>query len=66
MATFLDIINKCKKDWNCPELMDSAMSAQKPRIPFSSPQLNYSTYGGIPRRMITMFYGNYGDRKSVV
>lgn len=64
MASFEDIINKCKKDWECPELMDAAASAQKPRLPFSSPQLNYSTYGGIPRNMITEFFGNPQGGKS--
>lgn len=64
MPNFNDLINKCKKDWNCEELMDGALSAQKPRLPFSSPQLNYSTYGGIPRNMITEFYGYEGGGKS--
>jgi recombination protein RecA len=64
MSSFDDIINKCKKDWDCPELMDAAASAQKPRLPFSSPQLNYSTYGGIPRNMITEFFGNPQGGKS--
>lgn len=64
MPNFDDIINKCKKEWECPELMDAAASAQKPRLPFSSPQLNYSTYGGIPRNMITEFFGNPGGGKT--
>lgn len=64
MGTYADIIKKKQKDWNCDTLMDSAMSAQGQKIPFSSPLLNYSTYGGIPRGQITEFFGDPGGGKS--
>lgn len=64
MSTFSDIINKCKKDWACPELMDSVNKAHGRKIPFSSPSLNWVTYGGIPRNSITEFYGVPGGGKS--
>lgn len=64
MASFDSIINKAKKDWNCSSLMDGARAARGDKIPFSSPLLNYATYGGIPRKRITIFYGNYGGGKS--
>lgn len=63
-ATFASIINKKKKDWNCAELMDSAKAKRSPKIPFSSPMLNYATYGGVPRRRISHFYGKYGSGKT--
>lgn len=62
--TYESIINKAKKDWNCSSLMDGANAARGEKIPFSSPLLNYATYGGVPRRKITIFYGNYGGGKS--
>ena len=64
MASYESIINKAKKDWNCSELMEGASKSRGDKIPFSSPLLNYATYGGIPRRRITIFYGNYGGGKS--
>ena len=64
MGTYADIINKRKKDWNCSSLMDSAMTERGAKLPFSSPLLNYSTYGGIPRGQITEFFGNPGGGKT--
>ncbi len=64
MSTYLDMINKKKKEWDCESLMDSAKAKRGPKIPFSSPLLNYSTYGGIPRNMITEFFGAPGGGKS--
>lgn len=58
------IINKLKKDWNCSGLMDGARAAKGPKIPFSSPLLNYATYGGIPRNKVTVFFGDPGGGKS--
>lgn len=64
MGTYADIINKKKKEWDCPSLMDAALSERGQKIPFSSPLLNYSTYGGIPRGQITEFFGDPGGGKS--
>ena len=64
MGTYADIINKRKKEWNCSSLMDSAHAERGAKIPFSSPLLNYSTYGGIPRGQITEFFGNPGGGKT--
>ena len=63
-STFSDIINKRKRDWNCSGLMDGAKAVRGSKIPFSSPLLNYSTYGGIPRNQITEFFGDPGGGKS--
>lgn len=64
MGTYADIINKRKKDWNCSSLMDGAHAARGSKLPFSSPLLNYSTYGGVPRGQITEFFGNPSGGKS--
>lgn len=64
MGLYSDILNKRKKEWNCPSLMDAALVEKGRKIPFSSPLLNYSTYGGIPRGQITEFFGDPGGGKS--
>ena len=63
-GSFSDIINKCKKDWNCPQLMESANASRDNKLPFSSPLLNYATYGGVPRNKITEFFGEPGGGKT--
>ena len=62
--SYADIIKKRIKDWNCDRLMDGAKAKRGNKIPFSSPLLNYSTYGGIPRDAITEFFGAPGGGKS--
>lgn len=64
MGTYSDIIAKRKKDWNCESLMDGALAKRGKKLPFSSPLLNYSTYGGIPRGQITEFFGDPGGGKA--
>lgn len=61
---YLDIIEQKKKDWKAPGMMDSANHQMENKIPFSSPLINYSTYGGIPRNRITEFFGEPGAGKS--
>ncbi len=64
MSSFAELIEKAKKDWGCPELMDSYVRTSGNKIPFSSPLLQYSTYGGIPRQKITEFCGAPGGGKA--
>ena len=65
MATSFDrIIKKCQKDWEAPELMTSAFTVSGNKLPFSSPLLNWCTYGGIPRNRITEFFGYPGGGKT--
>ena len=64
MPSFDDLIKKQEKAWNCPGLMSSAKAVSKDKIPFSSPLMNHSTYGGIPRYRISEFYGEPGSGKS--
>lgn len=64
MASFSDIINKKKKEWDCPDLMDRSHQSLGAKIPFSSPLLNYCCYGGIPRNKVIEFFGEPGGGKS--
>lgn len=64
MSQYSDILKKCEKAWDCPELMTSVNSVGGRKIPFSSPSLNWATYGGVPRAALSEFYGNPGAGKS--
>lgn len=64
VSSFASIIKKCQKDWDCPELMTRAMADTGQKIPFSSPLMNWCTYGGIPRNVYTEFFGAPGGGKS--
>lgn len=64
MSTFAEIIKKREKDWNAPNLMNAAKADHIDKIPFSSPLVNWTTYGGIPRNRITEFFGEPGSGKS--
>lgn len=64
MASYKDLINKTKKDWDCPTLTTSADEDCGQKIPFSSPLMNWATYGGIPRSAITEFHGAEGGGKT--
>lgn len=62
--TFDAIINKKKKEWNCNNLMDTANTTRGEKLPFSSPLMNWCTYGGIPRDKITEFFGEPNGGKT--
>lgn len=64
MSRYSDIIKKKQKDWDCEDLMSSANKETGSKIPFSSPLMNYCTYGGIPRAAITEFFGDPGGGKT--
>lgn len=64
MSSFADIIKKRQKDWNCDELMSSAINRDIGRIPMSSPLVNWSLYGGLPRGRMIEFFGEPGSGKS--
>jgi len=63
MPKFMDMLNKKAKEWNCPDMLDSVKD-NIPKIPFSSPLLNYATYGGIPRGRVIEFHGEPGGGKA--
>lgn len=62
--SYLDIIKKKQREWDAPHLMDGADIDRSAKIPFSSPLLNWATYGGIPRNKITEFHGAPGGGKT--
>lgn len=64
MATYQEIIKKKQTEWRCDNLMTGALNSSVDKIPLSSPFLNFALYGGIPRRRITEFFGDYGSGKS--
>lgn len=64
MSTYDDLIKAKCKAWNAPEMMDGASRSRGEKLPFSSPLLNWQTYGGIPRGKITEFFGNPGSGKT--
>lgn len=64
MATYADIIKKKKKEWQCDGLMDGHNADRGEKLPFSSPLMNWATYGGIPRNKITEFFGDPGGGKT--
>lgn len=64
MSQYSDILKKCAKDWACPDLMESVNKTGGRKIPFSSPSLNWATYGGVPRAALSEFYGHPGGGKT--
>ena len=64
--SYADIIKKKQKEWGCTSLMNAVFEVQGERIPFSSPLMNWFTYGGVPRDKITEIYGDFGSGKSTV
>lgn len=64
MSEFADIIKRCEKEWACPDLMESVNKVGGRKIPFSSPSLNWATYGGVPRASLSEFYGVPGGGKT--
>ena len=60
---YKDILNKKAKDWNCPDMLDRVKD-NIPKIPFSSPLLNWMTHGGVPRGRIVEFHGEESGGKS--
>ena len=62
--SYKDIIEKKKKEWDAPDMMDSSGKDTSDKIPFSSCLGNYSIYDGIQRNRITEFFGEPGAGKS--
>lgn len=61
--SYKDILKKKANEWGCPDMLDSVKD-EVPKIPFSSPLLNWLTYGGIPRGRIVEFHGEESGGKS--
>lgn len=62
MSNFDAIVKQKMKAWNDKDLMNPERRGEK--IPFSSPLVNWATYGGIPRNKITEFFGQPSGGKS--
>lgn len=61
--SYKDILNKKAKEWGCLDMMDSVKD-EVPKIPLSSPLLNWLTYGGLPRGRIIELFGEEGSGKA--
>lgn len=59
-----DIIKQINKEFKKELAIKGIGQLVLKRIPFTSPRLNYITYGGIPRGRITMFAGRESSGKS--
>lgn len=59
-----DVVKQMNKDFKKELCVKGINHVQLKRIPFTSPRLNYETYGGIPRGRITMFAGKESSGKS--
>lgn len=61
--SYRDMLQKKANEWGCPDMLNSVKD-EIPKIPLSSPLLNWMTYGGIPRGRIIEFHGEEGSGKS--
>ena len=59
-----DILSKINKDFKKELAIKGIGEIKIKKIPFTSPRLNYETYGGIPRGRISMFAGKESSGKS--
>ena len=59
-----EVLNKINKEFKKELAVKGIGNLVIKRIPFTSPRLNYETYGGIPRGRITMFAGKESSGKS--
>lgn len=64
MASLDDIIKGINKEFKKELAIKGIGDLKIKRIPFTSPRLNYETYGGIPRGRISMFAGKESSGKT--
>ena len=64
MASLDDIIKGINKEFKKELAIKGIGELVIKRIPFTSPRLNYETYGGIPRGRISMFAGKESSGKT--
>lgn len=64
MASLDDIIKGINKEFKKELAIKGIGELKVKRIPFTSPRLNYETYGGIPRGRISMFAGKESSGKT--
>lgn len=59
-----DLIKQVNKQFKTELITEGMPDDNVPRIPFSSPRLNYMLYGGIPQGRIVEFAGEEGSGKT--
>lgn len=59
-----DVLKSINKEFKKELALKGIGELKIKRIPFTSPRLNYETYGGIPRGRISMFAGKESSGKS--
>lgn len=59
-----DLMKEINKSYGEPVFVEGDYVPSSKRIPFSSPRLNYMTYGGLPRGRIIEFAGEEGGGKA--
>ena len=59
-----EVLGKINKEFKKELAIKGIGELRIKRIPFTSPRLNYETYGGIPRGRISMFAGKESSGKS--
>lgn len=59
-----EVLGKINKEFKKELAIKGIGELKIKRIPFTSPRLNYETYGGIPRGRISMFAGKESSGKS--
>ena len=63
--SYKDILKKKAIEWGCPDMMDSVKD-EVPKIPLSSPLVNWMLYGGVPRGRIIEIYGAESSGKTTL
>lgn len=64
MASLEDVMRDVNKKFKSSIVNQGMVFTKIERIPFSSPRLNYMTYGGIPCGRIVEFFGDEGGGKT--
>lgn len=63
MANILEVIKEINKEYKDTVVTQGLAKYDYDRIPFTSPRLNYMTYGGLPKGKLIEFYGeNHGGK----
>lgn len=64
MSDLSEVIKSINKNFKQEIISNGLEFEPVPKIPFSSPRLNYLTYGGLPQGRLVEFFGDEGGGKS--
>lgn len=64
MSNLDDVIKKINKNFDQEVIAQGLEYEECPRVKFTSPRLNYLTYGGLPKGRLVEFYGDEGGGKT--